>query len=101
MSKQKVRAFFTITLVVFDVLMATLAFTLAYIIRYSVPVPDPVVNPVPFGAYAGLLLVFIGSMLIVFFFARLYHLPRAISRIDELYKVFGAVSISAMLSVAL
>ena len=101
MKRQRVRAFFAITLVLSDALMATLAFALAYIIRLSVALPEPAINVAPFGAYLGLLVVFVGSLLVVFFFARLYHLPRAVSRIDEMYRVFGAVSIGAMMSVAL
>ena len=101
MSKRKVRAFFGITLVLSDILMAALAFVFAYLLRLSLALPDAAVNVAPLDAYLGLMAVFIGSMVIVFFFARLYHQGRAISRIDELYTVFGAVSISAMMSVAL
>ena len=101
MSRRQIRAFFGMTLLLSDGVMATLAFVLAYVIRRVVPVPEPAVNVVPLSAYLGLLLVFVGSLIGMFFFARLYHLPRAVSRIDELYTVFGAVSISAMMSVAL
>ncbi|HLF24732.1 MAG TPA: undecaprenyl-phosphate glucose phosphotransferase [Anaerolineae bacterium] len=101
MTKRQVRAFFGITLVLSDVVMAALAFLIAYALRLNVALPVPAVNVAPLDAYFGLMAVFIGSLLIVFFFARLYHLPRAVSRIDELYTVFGAVSIGAMMSVAL
>jgi exopolysaccharide biosynthesis polyprenyl glycosylphosphotransferase len=101
MSKRRVRAFFGITLVLSDVTLAALAFVLAYALRLRLALPDPAVNIAPLSAYFSLLLVYVGSMLIVFFFARLYHLPRAVSRIDELYSLFGAVSIGAMMSVAL
>jgi exopolysaccharide biosynthesis polyprenyl glycosylphosphotransferase len=40
------------------------------------------------------------SLLVTFFFYRLYHLRRAVSRVDEFYAVFGAVSIGVMMSVA-
>jgi exopolysaccharide biosynthesis polyprenyl glycosylphosphotransferase len=101
MSKRQIRAFYGITLVLSDIVMAALAFVLAYFLRLSLALPDPAVNIAPLEAYFGLMLVYIGSMLIVFFFARLYHQARAVSRIDELYTVFGAVSIGAMLSVAM
>ncbi len=35
------------------------------------------------------------------FWARLYHQARAVSRVDEFYAVFGAVSIGMMMSVAI
>jgi exopolysaccharide biosynthesis polyprenyl glycosylphosphotransferase len=41
------------------------------------------------------------SILIVFFIYRLYHQRRAVSRVDEFYAVFGAVSIGTMMSVAI
>jgi len=81
--------------------MAALAFVMAYFLRLSLALPDPAVNIAPLDAYFGLMVVYIGSMLTVFFFARLYHQARAVSRIDELYTVFGAVSIGAMMSVAM
>ncbi len=101
MSKKQIRAFFAVTLVLSDAVTAALAFVLAYSVRLSLALPEPAVNVGPLSDYLSLLLVFVGSLIVVFFFARLYHLPRAVSRIDELYSVFGAVSISAMMSVAL
>jgi Undecaprenyl-phosphate glucose phosphotransferase len=100
-SKQRLRAIFAVLLVLSDALVAMLAFVLAYYVRLLVAVPEPAVNVAPLSEYFSLMVVYVVSMLVVFFFARLYHLPRAVSRIDELYDVFGAVSISAMMSVAL
>jgi exopolysaccharide biosynthesis polyprenyl glycosylphosphotransferase len=40
-------------------------------------------------------------MLVVFFFYRLYHRPRALSSIDEFYSLFGAVSVGTILAIAL
>jgi len=41
------------------------------------------------------------AMITVFFFYRLYHRPRALSSIDELYSLFGAVSVGTILAIAL
>jgi exopolysaccharide biosynthesis polyprenyl glycosylphosphotransferase len=100
MSKQRTRFFYTITLAAIDTLMASLAFVLAYYLRLLLAVPRPAINVGSFELYIGLLTTYVGTLLVVFFFARLYHLPRAISRIDELYKTIGAVSLSAMMSIA-
>jgi len=36
----------------------------------------------------------------VFFFSRLYHTVRAVSRVDEFYQIFGSVSVGIVMSVA-
>lgn len=100
MSQRRAQVFFLATLVAIDTLMASLAFALAYYLRLGLALPQPAENVAPFEVYIGLLSTFVGALVTVFFFARLYHLPRAISRVDELYKIFGAVSISTMMSVA-
>ena len=50
---------------------------------------------------SGMLTIQVISILIVFFIYRLYHQRRAVSRVDEFYAVFGAVSIGTMMSVAI
>ena len=41
------------------------------------------------------------ALIVVFFFYKLYHLGRAMSRLDELYSLFTAISISVIVGVAL
>lgn len=101
MRKDNYKAVFAIMLVMNDLLMTVAAFVAAYYIRRAVPWPNAAQNVAPLRSYLGMLAIQAGSMLIVFFFYRLYHLPRAVSRVDEFYAVFGAVSIGAMMSVAI
>ncbi|HEY4722293.1 MAG TPA: hypothetical protein VII92_10625, partial [Anaerolineae bacterium] len=83
-----------------DAVMITAAFVIAYAIRRQIADADPNVKLDSFGAYVGLLIVQVIAIVIVAFSSQLYHLVRAVSRVDELYAVFGAVSIGTMMSVA-
>ena len=87
-------------LVLVDMLMAGFAFALAYILRQSIPFPDPAEGMRPFGEYVPMLVIHVLSMLLVFFFARLYDLARA-SRVDEFYSIVVASTIGTLMGVAL
>jgi exopolysaccharide biosynthesis polyprenyl glycosylphosphotransferase len=100
MRKDRMKAIFAIMLVASDMLMTMLAFVLAYYIRREIPWPNRPQNLAPLQSYAGLLAIQVASILIVFFLYRLYHQRRAVSRVDEFYAIFGAVSIGMMMSVA-
>jgi exopolysaccharide biosynthesis polyprenyl glycosylphosphotransferase len=101
MKGDKVKALFAMILVVSDGLMTVAAFVLAYYIRREIDWPNPAQNIAPLRRYAGMIAIQTASILIVFFFYRLYHQRRAVSRVDEFYAVFGAVSIATMMSVAI
>jgi exopolysaccharide biosynthesis polyprenyl glycosylphosphotransferase len=100
MKKDRMKALFAVMLVASDMLMAMAAFVLAYYIRREVHWPNRPQNLAPLQSYLGMLAVQVASILIVFFLYRLYHQRRAVSRVDEFYAVFGAVSIGMMMSVA-
>jgi exopolysaccharide biosynthesis polyprenyl glycosylphosphotransferase len=100
MKKDRMKAVFAIMLVASDMLMTMLAFILAYYIRREVHWPNKPQNLAPLQSYGGMLLVQVASLLVVLFLYRLYHQRRAVSRVDEFYAIFGAVSIGMMLSVA-
>jgi Undecaprenyl-phosphate glucose phosphotransferase len=101
MKNNRIRALSAIGLMITDAVMIAWAFVIAYVIRYETTRFDPSFNLGTFASYAGLLIVQVVTIVIVLFSARLYHLVRAVSRIDEFYAVFGAVSIGAMFSVAI
>jgi exopolysaccharide biosynthesis polyprenyl glycosylphosphotransferase len=83
-----------------DAAMLSLGFLLGYIARARLPLPALPVNPPPFTSYVPMLVVHLISVLIVFYFARMYHQRRAVSRIDEGYSVAQNVSIGTFLAVA-
>lgn len=101
MSKNQFRALFAITLILSDILMTAGAFVLAYHLRTWIPWPNPPINLSPLRNYSGMLATQVVTIFLVFFFYRLYHQTRAVSRVDEFYSIFGAVSIGTMMSVAL
>jgi len=94
--KKRAKLLFTASLIFLDCLMVGLAFYLAYRIRLFT-ISE---NIVPFHKYWSTMLVQIASMLLVFFFSKLYHLQRAASRIDEFYSIVAATSVGTVLSFA-
>jgi len=100
MKNSRVRALSAIGLVITDAILIAIAFLIAYGIRWESKQADPSINLGDLSAYVGLLIVQIIAIGVVMFWARLYHQARAVSRVDEFYAVFGAVSIGMMMSVA-
>jgi Undecaprenyl-phosphate glucose phosphotransferase len=100
MKNSRVRALSALGLVITDGAMIAVAFLVAYGIRWESKLADPSINLGGLSDYLGLLIVQISAIITVMFWARLYHQARAVSRVDEFYAVFGAVSIGMMMSVA-
>jgi Undecaprenyl-phosphate glucose phosphotransferase len=101
MKNSRFRTLSLLGLMLTDAVMITAAFAIAYAIRRQIAEADPNVKLDPFSTYVGLLIVQVVAIVIVAFSSQLYHLVRAVSRVDELYAVFGAVSIGTMMSVAM
>ncbi|MCB8947767.1 MAG: undecaprenyl-phosphate glucose phosphotransferase [Ardenticatenaceae bacterium] len=101
MSNQRIRTIYTISLVLLDALMVAVSFVLAYQLRAMIDWPEPLAANVPLTSYSGLLLVQVISVIVALFFYRLYYIPRAVSRVDQLYYVFAAVSIGTLVAVAI
>ncbi|MBI5305102.1 MAG: undecaprenyl-phosphate glucose phosphotransferase [Chloroflexi bacterium] len=97
--KRHAQVFFTATLLATDVTMTCLAFFLAYMLRPRETTPNAVVPP--FASYVGMMLLSVVALNLVFFFYKLYHLQRGVTRLDELYAVFSAVSIGVIVGTAL
>lgn len=86
-------------MLVIDVLMTNLAILLAYYIRFATGwIPFTVLHPLQ--AYFGLILIQSLAVPVVFAFRSLYRFRRHVSRIDEFQKVFTAVSIATVTSLA-
>jgi len=100
MNNQKIRTTYTISLVILDALLIAVAFILAYQLRRIIPWPEELVNPSPIASYAGLIFVQVASIIAVLFFYRQYYIPRAVSRVDQFYYMFAAVSIGTLMAVA-
>lgn len=94
--KQRARLWFTTSLVLLDSCLSGLAFFIGYQLRLR----SDYENIQPFSAYWGMILVHVASILIVFFFYRLYHRPRSLSYVDQFYAIFGAASVGMIISIA-
>lgn len=100
MNNQKIRTFYTLSLVILDIVLICAGFILAYELRRIIPWPEELLNPVPLSDYFGLMFVQVVAIITVLFFYRQYYIPRAISRVDQFYYIFAAVSIGTLISVA-
>ncbi|HRO24404.1 MAG TPA: sugar transferase, partial [Promineifilum sp.] len=101
MTTQRVRTIFTVWLMILDFLMIALAFVLAYQLRVSIDWPEPLANQVPLADYFSLLLAQAFGIIVLLFLNRQYYIPRAASRIDQVYYVFISVSVGILIAVAL
>ena len=101
MSNQRIRGFYSFSLVVLDAAMVAVAFVLAYQMRAAIPWPNELENQTALSGYSGLIAAQIAGVLILMFMYRQYYIPRAISRVDQFYSIFAAVSIGTLLAVAI
>jgi exopolysaccharide biosynthesis polyprenyl glycosylphosphotransferase len=94
--KKRAPLLFTISLVIIDAIATGLAFYAGYQLRLR----SDYENILPFYSYVGMALVHVTSVLIVFFFYRLYHRQRSLSYIDQFYAIFGAASVGTIIGIA-
>jgi exopolysaccharide biosynthesis polyprenyl glycosylphosphotransferase len=94
--KKRAALLFTISLVIIDAFTTGLAFYAGYQLRLR----SDYENILPFYSYAGMALVHVISILVVFFFYRLYHRERSLSYIDQFYAIFGAASVGTITGIA-
>ena len=80
--------------------MLSLAFLLGYLAARSPAAARPARRSAAFSNYVPMMLVHVITILIVFYFARMYHQRRAVSRIDEGYSIAQNVSIGTFLAIA-
>lgn len=101
MNNQRIRTVYSLSLLAVDTLCIIGAFVFAYYLRIHLPIPEPIAIDVPLSTYYGLLLIQLICILSVFFINGQYYVPRAPSRIAQLYRIFVYVSIGAVLAIAL
>jgi exopolysaccharide biosynthesis polyprenyl glycosylphosphotransferase len=94
--KKRAPLLFTLSLVLIDAISTSLAFYAGYQLRLR----SDYENILPFYSYVGMALVHVASILVVFFFYRLYHRQRSLSYIDQFYAIFGAASVGTIIGIA-
>ena len=97
--KRRADAIFAISLVINDLIMVALSFYLAYWLRQLIAIPPPV-EISPFIDYVGMMTIQVITMLILYFFSRLYDVKRSMPRLDEFYRIFAATSIGTVITIA-
>ena len=87
---------------VIDALALIAAFVIAYWVRRHFPLVPQELAPPPiregFYIWRPTLAVHVLTLMGIFFFARLYHQRRALSRIDQISTVFAAVSVGVVMT---
>ncbi|NDJ63137.1 MAG: undecaprenyl-phosphate glucose phosphotransferase [Chloroflexi bacterium] len=85
-----------------DVLMLVLAFALGHWVRGNLPFLHwiPPEQP-PFNVYLPTLTLQITVIVGIFYFSRMYHQPRAISRFDQARNVFVGVTMGAFMAISI
>jgi Undecaprenyl-phosphate glucose phosphotransferase len=99
MSRRLEGLFVLITALV-DAAMAAAAVYVAYWLRQTIPFPTALALG-PFRGYVGVQLILAATVVLTFFWFRLYHLGRSHSRIDLFYSILSAVSIATIGTTAL
>ncbi|MEN6478318.1 MAG: undecaprenyl-phosphate glucose phosphotransferase, partial [Anaerolineales bacterium] len=100
MRERRLDVWMRLLTVAMDMAMASVSFYLAYLLRNALPIPTPL-HLGPFRDYVPQQVIFVVSLLATFFFYRLYHVKRGGSRLDLLYRLLSATSISSLVSTAL
>jgi exopolysaccharide biosynthesis polyprenyl glycosylphosphotransferase len=85
--------------VMIDIISLVGAFALGYLARQYFPLFPVSVNITPqFASYKSMILIHVATMLVIFYFARLYHQKRAVSRIDLIYNLAASVSVGTVMT---
>jgi FlaA1/EpsC-like NDP-sugar epimerase len=101
MKSARLTAIGTVLLVMSDALCSVAAFVAGYYLRSAISFPNPAEGPLSLQSYFTMIAIQAFFIIVMFFFYRLYHQPRLPSFFNELYAVFGSVSVSFMLSLAI
>src|SRR5690606_34483221 len=81
-----------------DVAMLTIAFILGYLARFVPLLDNEQVAEIGINLYLPTMILHVVTIITIFYMSRLYHLGRAVSRIDLARNIFGAVTIGAVLA---
>ena len=102
MSARRFRTLFSLALVLIDSALLVLTLYTAFKLRIEVNWPSDAVDmPSRFLPYTtSVLPAYVGAIVVVFFWLRLYHVPRATSRVDEFYAIVAGLTLGTLLFVA-
>lgn len=101
LTNARLRSIDGIVLFILDATLAVLAFVLSFWLRGQIPFPTQLPNVIVFETYYRLMTIQVICVLALLFINRQYYVPRAPSRIAQLFKVFTSVSVGTLLAIAL
>ena len=101
MTTQRLRTFYSVLLLSFDVVALILAFGFSYKLREWLPFPEPLITNIPFSTYYTLLIIFVACVLFVLFLHQQYYIPRAPSRVAQIYAVITSTFIGTATAIAI
>jgi exopolysaccharide biosynthesis polyprenyl glycosylphosphotransferase len=83
-----------------DIASLMIAFGLGFLARQNVPLLPVSANVATpgFAAYGTMMFIHVLTMLVIFFFARMYHQKRAVSRIDLVYVVAASAAVGTVMT---
>lgn len=84
---------------VLDMIAIASAYTIAFWLRFESDIFHKFVTPDQ-ATYLTMLAVTVTTIVVTFYFSKLYNLQRGTSRFDEFYRIAGAVSMGTVLSLA-
>lgn len=97
-TNQRIKALFNGLLVIVDILMLILAFFIGYEARVFLPFFAQPEGQPQLVEYIPTIVLHVTTIIVMFYFGRLYHLQRAFSRFDQLRNLVGVVSLGALLA---
>ncbi|MFN3704444.1 MAG: undecaprenyl-phosphate glucose phosphotransferase [Thermoflexales bacterium] len=98
--KRHYQPLITLTLLIADAVGVVVSFYLAYQLRLLLPLPEPARSVPAFREFLPLLALQLVSILMAFFFARMYHRQRSRYSADELTAILSGVSVGTLISIA-
>lgn len=101
LSNRTLRIFQQSLLIAIDVAALIISFALGYVARATLPLLDIPADPPPLSRYFPMLMIHVASIIAFFYMTRMYHMKRAISRIDVAYAIAQNVSIGTFIAIAL
>lgn len=100
-NNRTIRALQQLALIAIDIVALVVSFWLGYVARSTLPLLDIPENPPPLSRYHPMLAIHLVTIIAFFYLTRMYHMKRAISRIDIAYVIAQNVSIGTFIAIAL
>jgi len=97
-NNQRLKAMSNLALILFDIGMLTLAFVIGYEAREALPFFARPQGQPPLIDYVPMIILHNVTIIVMFYFLRLYHLQRSFNRFDQMRNVVGIVTLGALLA---